>query len=54
MKKFRLYLKWLIDYYFIYFLYNERKIILYHHYMTRKYGKKYTDRLNNRDKNSPQ
>jgi hypothetical protein len=42
-------LKWIIDYYFIYFLYNDRKIKAYHHYMTRKYGNKYTDLFTNRD-----
>lgn len=42
-------LKWIIDYYFIYFLYNGRKIKAYHHYMTRRYGHKYTDLFNNQD-----
>jgi hypothetical protein len=40
-------LKWIVDYYFIYFLYNDRKIKAYHHYMTRRYGNRYTDLFNN-------
>lgn len=42
-------LKWIVDYYFIYFLYNDRKIKAYHHYMTRRYGHKYTDLFTNRE-----
>lgn len=42
-------LKWIVDYYFIYFLYNGRKIKAYHHYMTRRYGNRYTDLFNNRE-----
>ena len=36
---------WIIDYYFLYFLYNSKKIDQYHRNMINKYGKKYTDRI---------
>jgi len=49
MKRFLFNLKWFFDYYVIYFLYNDRKIKAYHHYMSRKYGNKYTDLFSNRD-----
>lgn len=34
-------LSWIIDFYFLYFLYNERKLHRYHDYMTNKWGEKY-------------
>lgn len=45
-------LKWIVDYYFIYFLYTDRKIRSYHRYMTKKYGNRYTDLFNNREERS--
>jgi hypothetical protein len=52
MKKLRFNIQWLIDYYLIYFLYNDRKIKAYHHYMTRRYGNKYTDLFINQEDES--
>ena len=34
-------LSWIIDYYFVYFLYNERKLDRYNDYMKNKWGKKW-------------
>jgi hypothetical protein len=42
-------LKWIIDYYIVYFLYNNRKIHRYHQYMSDKYGNRYVDLFNNRE-----
>jgi hypothetical protein len=41
MEKFLNKVMWIIDYYFVYFLYSSRKKIRYHIYMRHKYGKKY-------------
>jgi hypothetical protein len=43
MKKLLFNIKWLFDFYVIYFTYNPRKIQRYHEYMTKRYGNKYTD-----------
>jgi hypothetical protein len=43
MKKFLFNLRWLFDFYVIYFTYNPSKIKRYHQYMTKKYGDKYVD-----------
>ena len=32
---------WIIDYYFVYFLYNERKLDRYYDYMKNKWGEKW-------------
>lgn len=39
-------LSWIIDYYFVYFLYNERKLDRYYIYMKQKWGNKFTDKIN--------
>ena len=49
MKKFLFNLRWLFDYYVIYFTYNPKKIQRYHRYMTKKYGNKYADLFSDRD-----
>jgi hypothetical protein len=36
---------WIIDYYFLYFMYNERKINRYHRNMINKYGDKYLNKI---------
>lgn len=41
MKKFFNRLDWIIDYYFLYFMFNSRKLNKYHEYMTKKWGEKY-------------
>jgi hypothetical protein len=52
MRKLRYNIGWILDYYFIYFLYNDRKIKAYHHYMIRKYGDKYTNLFSKREDES--
>ena len=32
---------WIIDYYFVYFLYNERQLDRYYDYMKNKWGEKW-------------
>jgi hypothetical protein len=39
---------WIIDYYFLYFMYNPRKIDRYHQRMINKYGDKYMDQIKRR------
>jgi len=41
MKRFKMKLEWYIDYYFVYFLYNERKHYRYFNHMERKYGEEW-------------
>jgi len=41
MKRFKMKLEWYIDYYFVYFLYNERKHYRYFSYMEQKYGEEW-------------
>lgn len=41
MKKLLQKIDWIIDYYFIYFLYNTNKIDRYHDYMKNKWKEKY-------------
>jgi len=36
---------WFIDYYILYFMYNERKLDRYHTNMLKKYGDKYRERI---------
>ena len=43
MKKFLFNLRWLFDYYLIYFTYNPKKIQRYHKYMIKRYGNRYVD-----------
>jgi hypothetical protein len=43
MKKFLFKLRWVVDYYIIYFTYNPHKIKRYHDYMVNRYGNKYTE-----------
>lgn len=38
-------ISWVIDYYLMYFMYNERKKIRYHRMMVNKWGKKYIQRI---------
>ena len=35
-------LSWRCDYYFVIFLYNPNKVHRYHHYMIKKWGKRYS------------
>jgi hypothetical protein len=42
MKKLLLKIDWIIDYYFVYFLYNTNKLDRYDTYMKEKWGEKYT------------
>jgi hypothetical protein len=35
-------LSWKWDYYFVIFLYNPNKVHRYHHYMIKKWGKRYS------------
>lgn len=49
MKKFLFNLRWLFDFYVIYFTYNPQKIKRYHIYMTKKYGEKYVNLFEDRD-----
>jgi hypothetical protein len=37
-------IEWIIDYHFLYFLYNARKIDKYNQYMKNKYGSKFSGR----------
>ena len=37
-------IEWIFDYYFVYFLYNARKIDKYNDYMKKKYGPKFSGR----------
>ena len=41
MKKFLERLDWIIDFYFVIFLYNPHKVHRYHEYMTKKWGDRY-------------
>jgi hypothetical protein len=41
MKKFLKRLDWIIDFYFVIFLYNPNKVHRYHAYMKNKWGEKY-------------
>jgi len=41
MKKFLKRLDWIIDFYFVIFLYNPHKVHRYHAYMKDKWGEKY-------------
>lgn len=38
-------LEWIWDFYFSHLFYNERKAHYYHEFMTNKWGKRYTDTL---------
>lgn len=38
-------LEWILDYYLVYLLYNEKKLHHYNQYMTKKWGSKYTETL---------
>ena len=38
MKKLLRKLDWIIDYYFVYFLYNDRKLDRYYAYLRKKWG----------------
>jgi hypothetical protein len=42
-------LEWLWDYYVLYHLYNERKLDVYHRWMSKKWGKKYEYNENRND-----
>jgi hypothetical protein len=46
MKKFLKELDWVWDYYFVYFLYNDMKKHRYHAHMTKKWGDRYNNKLN--------
>lgn len=41
MKKLFKKLEWWFDFYVLYFLYNDKKLSQYKHYMEKKYGKQY-------------
>lgn len=49
MKKFLFNLRWLFDYYVIYFVHNPRKIQRYHKYMIDRYGNRYIDLFSDKD-----
>ena len=45
MKKIINNLHWILDYYFLYFIYNANKINKYDEYMVKRWGNKYLNKI---------